>query len=258
MEIIPTQQVSAVSSVSPIVEKEDGNLALTALVPTDMQGCQTALIAWCKNKLARMEEEAKELSDAYEHAKARKWKSEPIRKHAKMAARRVVFYDKMLHALQNGFVIIPNFPVSMFATRKEEGAKLTGCYRVRAGQMIPDFVQGPDELPAGEGEYKNPQPIVTQSQPFKVTGDNIYEYVHAYPASWDEMEFPITMAKPEIMQATDRAMALKVFDEIGILPAETKAQARAKGDPIIVGRLHDPRGRVVTFMLAWHLDTRQL
>lgn len=83
-----------------------------------------------------------------------------------------------------------------------------------------------------------------------------------YPAEWREVDFPITMAKPEIMQATTRAMALKIFDQFGILPAEAnRTGPRPKGDPLVVAQIIDPRptsDRRVTFMIAWHLDTRVL
>jgi len=65
------------------------------------------------------------------------------------------------------------------------------------------------------------------------------------------------MAKPRIMEATSRAMALKIFDDFGILPAQRK------GDPMIIARIIDPRSRSysdkhVSFLITWHLDTRTL
>ncbi|NIN69677.1 MAG: hypothetical protein GTO63_34330 [Anaerolineae bacterium] len=78
------------------------------------------------------------------------------------------------------------------------------------------------------------------------------------------------------MKATSRAMALKIFDEIGVLPSETpkgRAQTRdrrqlvrsgsMRGDPILVGRLLDPRGtkrnpKVMNFIIGWRLDTSTL
>jgi hypothetical protein len=72
-----------------------------------------------------------------------------------------------------------------------------------------------------------------------------------------EIDFPVTMTKAHIMQAVDRAMAIKIFDDFGCLPGHHK-----KRDPIIVGRLRDPRPaswtnpqRWISFILAWHLDT---
>lgn len=67
------------------------------------------------------------------------------------------------------------------------------------------------------------------------------------------------MAKPQIMEATGQAMAAKIFDELGILP-----DPKPKKDPMIIGTIIDPRGvygrerRRVSFIIAWHLNVRDL
>lgn len=65
------------------------------------------------------------------------------------------------------------------------------------------------------------------------------------------------MSKPKIMEATTRAMALKIFDDFGILPEERKQ------DPLIIARIRDPRStaynhRFVSFIIAWNLNTSTL
>jgi hypothetical protein len=59
------------------------------------------------------------------------------------------------------------------------------------------------------------------------------------------------------MSATAEAIALKIFDEIGSLP-----KRRRKGDPIVVGRIcggfGDADRKVITFLIAWYVDTREL
>lgn len=243
---------------SPIVLKEGGNIACTALVPEQMTQCQDALTHWCELKIESMQAETKELMEAYTHAKERKWKTGTLKKHADLAASRVTFYEKMLGALRNGYVIVPNFPVSVFAIRTdEERPKVMDYNWVRVGNTMPTQEQEAPQLEAGEGEYKNPFPHVFSGWSTHKDSNGV-EYSRPAVGGWQEMNFPVTMAKPEIMRAADRTMALKLFDDLGILPAQTAATRRAKGDPIIVGRLHDPRGRIVTFMIAWHLDTRVL
>jgi hypothetical protein len=57
------------------------------------------------------------------------------------------------------------------------------------------------------------------------------------------------------MQATSRAMALEIFDEIGVFPPTKKE------DPVIIGRVnlnHKGMKRTVSFMIAWHLNTNQI
>jgi hypothetical protein len=51
-------------------------------------------------------------------------------------------------------------------------------------------------------------------------------------------------------------MALKIFDQIGIVDASV-------GDPMILAQMIDPRPpvyarRLVSFLIAWHLNTRDL
>lgn len=235
---------------SQIVPKEDGNVAVTAFEPNDMPRCQEALKAWARNKVLTLDSDVEELQQALDHAKAKKWKISTFQRHLGIARKRVEFYRKVMLALEAGYVIVPNFPVQAFAIRTDKG--------VKGGSQIinwrkGDFKQETPSLPVDEGEYKNPFPVVHHRQVIK----DAKEQTLQWPYDWDEMDFPLSMAKGEIMEATDRAMALKIFDEIGILP-----KAR-KEDPIIVGQVHlkGPCGyatKTVTFMVAWHLDTRVL
>jgi hypothetical protein len=77
---------------------------------------------------------------------------------------------------------------------------------------------------------------------------------HYRPTEFVAADFPFKLAKAEIMEATRAALALKVFDRMGALPA-----ARAP-DPIICGEILLPhrKGQVVTFFVSWWLDTTTL
>jgi len=61
------------------------------------------------------------------------------------------------------------------------------------------------------------------------------------------------------MAATNRAMALKIFDQFGVLFPQA-----AKADPLICAEILDPRPtgygvpKRVTFIIGWHLNTRDL
>lgn len=74
------------------------------------------------------------------------------------------------------------------------------------------------------------------------------------PASYsmDNPEFPLVMARVQCIEATSAAMEHKFFDDIAIYPA------RAKKDPVIIGRIHDPRGRVLNFLISWRIDKRDI
>ena len=83
--------------------------------------------------------------------------------------------------------------------------------------------------------------------------------------AFEDVEFPLDLAKPELMRITSEAMALKLFDEIGVLRVQRDDTAVAKGDPVILGRIIHPVGRDynsartrLTFFIGWYVDTRDL
>ena len=223
-----------------------------------MLHANTALIAWCDQKITSLEAESKELREAYEHAKSRKWATGTLKKHADMALKRVEFFSKMRSALVEGYYIVPNFPVSMFAIRTDRKKPLRMWAHSRNTWGVTSHVQESSGLPQGEGIYKNPDPEVRTA--WDRTDEHPEGVAHWAEAWKDEIEFPLSMAKPQIMEATSRAMALNIFDEFGILPEDAKV-TRKRQDPLIVGRILDPRStkydrKVLTFVIAWFLDTR--
>lgn len=223
-----------------------------------MAQSQEALIAWAKSKVATQQAEADELRASYQHAVDRKWKSGTLKKHANLSARRVVFYQKLLKALEAGYIIVPSFPVEVFAVRTEKGGPTT--YFTTSTSKWPsrrEEVAG--TLPSGAGAYQNPVQNVYVGKTAEKSESGQELWYHFGAEAWNEMEFPLNMAKPNIMEATSRAMALKLFDDLGVLPG-----TRRNVDPIIVGRIRDPRvphkfaPRMVSFIIAWHLDTATL
>ncbi len=229
------------------------DVQLTATEPDEIASAQQALIMWTTQKILALRREQKDLQDAYEHAVSQKWASGTLKRHALLAAKRIEFYDKMKAALEHGYVIIPNFPVTVFAIRTNKDKPL----KMLTDSWGDSHEQKAEMLPAQEGEYKNPFPKVWQRELQKGTKENNWKSITEYYAddNWKDLEFPVSMSKVRIMEATTHAMALKLFDDFGIMPE------RKKEDPIIVARLLDPRStrynrRFVTFMVAWHLNTR--
>lgn len=250
-----------VSAKNAAVEYLEGDqLALTAVASGELADCQAALIQWTERKIQQLKNEHAELHGAYDHAVKHKWKSGTLKKHAEMVLKRVTFYDKMLAALRAGYCIVPNFPVTLIAIRtgKDKPAKMMTT------SSWDDFQQPAQVLPQGVGVYKNPNPTVRKGwERTKITAEGKTVKVNDYWAeAWQAMDFPVNMAKLYVMEAATRAMGLKLFDEIGLFPEDYKRNP----DPVLVGRLIDPRGdrhrwrhtRVVSFMLAWHVDTRTL
>lgn len=221
---------------------------LTAMIPQEMVNAQQQLITWCDSKLYVLKLELKDLSEATDHAKKMKWKFSTLQSQVTKSLKRISYYEKIKAALLEGYYIVPNFPISMFAIRTKKNYP----EKDYSNSYWDNHEQESQELKIDSGDYKNPFPI-SYTKTFKdEKGEEKKQY---YAGAWDDFEFPVTMAKPSIMQATSRAMALKIFDQIGIMPAEKKQ------DPVIIGQIKLKTSysfKVVSFMIAWHLNTNVL
>lgn len=245
------------SAPSPIHETASGDLMLTAVGPGDMSQCQSALILWTEKKVAALKADQYELLAEVEVAKRRKWKWTIYQAHADKLGKRIVFYEKMRAALVEGYCIVPNFPVSLFAIRTDRKNPLKMWTNKSWNSK---FIQDAKALPAGEGEYKSPNPVVMEGRSYEVTlkDGSKQTLQNAWADSWDGLEFPANMAKLEIMEAAERAMALKIFDEICMFPSDRQRHP----DPVLFGTIIDKRNSYtvhrVSFMIGWHLNTKTL
>lgn len=224
-----------------------GNIELSATLPSEMVLAQNQLIDWCKNKIGIVRAESNELKEAYDIAFDKKWNSVVLKKHYLKSVKKISYYEKILSALEAGYYIIPNFQIDLFAIKTDrDNPKSTMSYWA-------DHRQEARELAIQEGEYKNPFPRVSRHSRTLSDGK---EKTWSTADDWKDINFPISMAKPFIMEATSKAMALKIFDEIGIVPHERKE------DPIIIGRIfikeNNYKTKRVSFMIAWHLNTNVL
>jgi hypothetical protein len=228
--------------------QEVKDLELTATVPAEMVASQTQLIAWCDKKILAAQAESQELGEEVEHAKKNKWKAGTLQTQHNRSIRRVQYYEKIKAALEAGYYIVPNFPIEMFAIRKQHGRKPRGW----SNNKWASHQQEAAELPAGAGDYKNPFPLVIRESEELPNGTFKSS---SYPTEWDDFEFPINMAKPKIMSITQTALAMKVFDRVGVMPSVR----RRKEDPVIIGQIVHKQGglseKVISFMIAWHLNT---
>lgn len=226
---------------------------LVALSPSDMPAAQTALVAWCDRKIEQVQGIVADLKHNFAIATKNRWS--PRHTLAKAITReeqRIAFYGKIKAAVEAGYLIIPNFPVDAFAVRVREGSKprwMQGEWRTN---RLVDAQ--PQALPAGEGHYVDDQKVV---EDHSHTDPNGKAHRHLTTNAYDEdIDFPLVDVKPVILQAAERAMALRIFDSIGVV------RERKKEDPILVGTVYDHSGRDkqkrVTFFLAWWLDLESL
>lgn len=244
----------AIATVSPTTAMKTAgpsDLELTATQSDDMAHCQSVMIEWAAQKIFACEADELELKTAYEHAVNHKWKSCVLQRHWKKAEGRTEFYRKFKAALEAGYVIVPNFPVTVFLIRTDHKRPFR---MLTNGDWSYDLRQKSNVLPAGEGDYKNPLPDVFRRRISASTDKNPQATtVQQWAEKWKDIDFPINMAKPQLMEATTRAMALNIFDEFGVLPSPYK-----KEDPMIVGRILRKDGHAISFMIVWYLNTRDL
>jgi hypothetical protein len=221
------------------------DIAVTALHPIQMQQSQQQLIEWCHEKIKATLVEAQEMQEAYEKAKKNKWKTDVLHRHAGLARKRHEYFIKIHAALMEGYYIVPNFPIQTFVIKTRLKAPR---YQNKGGSWYINSEKA-EELPLGIGEYQNPSiPIVEHH-------DVVDGKTHTHATSGNyfyDVEFPINMAKPMIMDAAAKAMREKIFDQMGVLPDFQK-----KKDPLIIGQILG-HNKIVSFMVAWHLNTNVL
>lgn len=256
------------TAVAPDVSE---NLHLVARTPDEMRIAQGQLAQWFENKKTILMRDAVELEESRDIAKRNGWKTEAtLAKHARLARRRIEFYDKCQQAVASGYAIVPNFDVDLFAIRT---ARSSPRPNESTSRWNTEAEQGSEGPPAGVGELVAAKPLAEavrrqpqtnyKGEPIKDDQGKVKTQPVFRATEFDEeIDFPIAVARPEIMTATQAAMALEIFDEFGVQAGATQ-QSRMRGDPLVVGRIIDPRSTTynrkwVTFLIAWYVNTADL
>lgn len=238
--------------VETIVEQAD-EFTVFATNPADMVGAQRSMILWCARKIQSEKIEMAEAQSNLDAAKVHKWSPTAWAKQVKLRLDKIECYRKIKIALEAGYYIVPPFPVDTFAIRVKDHASPKGDWSTaRLGRW---HQQKAKMLPVGDGKYVSPAPLMRKRNFIQKMKDGTDRAIEKWqPSEFRLADFPFKLAKAEIMEATRAAMALKVFDRMGALPA-----ARAP-DPIICGEILLPhrKGQAVTFFVSWWLDTRTL
>ena len=244
-----------------------GNLVLVARDAGEMARSQQSLSGWFRAKEQLVAREVRDLEMCVEEGERSKMNVAPLKKLLKQAEGRRQFYERCAIANENGFCVVPNMPGEIFAIRTERKRPIG--HDTRRDWIPAAPPQGPTRSPAGEGEYVSPIPSEdVRSRDAKDAAGNPVTVFTTWADDWQEVEFPISVAKPEIMSETARAMALKVFDELVIVQGTEAEQSTARrrnitrrGDPIVLGVCHlreKSRLHQVSFLIGWYLDTRTL
>lgn len=226
---------------------------LVARNPVEMQEARTGLIGWLTAKVASVSAEMQDYQESLEQAVKNKWSAKGLKKAISSAFYRREFYSKTLEAVEAGFTIVPEFPIDVFAIRVDRGSP-EGPIRTSSWNKASADAETCDILPAGAGGYVSPTPKTLHWKETRLDNQGKEIKINlVQPTALQAVEFPIRSARAEVMSATAEAMALKVFDEIGICPQTRKA------DPLIIGRILLPDSlKTVNFLIAWHLNLNEL
>jgi hypothetical protein len=198
-------------------------------------------------------------------AKKNRWSRGGLIKAVASAKKRIQYYQKIRKAVSLGYLIIPNFPIEVIAVRVDRHSPRWkyGTWPSQVNEAKPDI------LPADTGRYVDEMLAVRDLTHEVSDGKGGSRTVHQARSDQyiEEVDFPVVMVKPQILEATSTAMQHFLFDRIGIAHhgGGTVSRARRTSDPIVCGQILDPTRKVgykdpwlVTFFIAWWLDTRSL
>lgn len=252
---------------------------LVARNPVEMEAARGDMKAWLEQKLSILERDIIEANAALNEARKNGWATAALTSARNRAVDDETFYNKILMAVEAGHTIIPEFPISIFAVRLGEADKresntfngVTNGEHTYLGRPVQT-----DCAPAGAGEYRNPQPE---------TVDRVRENTRATPENKESryftsvtrtgrpagpISFPPQTARSSIMQATAEAMRDKTFDQFGVCfpifavqsSRQVQTTAARPGDPLVIGQVVHKRvgskQKVVSFIIAWHLNLNEL
>lgn len=234
-----------------------------AVNATEMAESKSQIKLFLEEKVAEIGLELAEMTAALEVAILRKWAHLPLKNQVRRIGKRKLYYDKLLAAMNAGFVIVPNMAVDVFAIRRQDddpswsydhGSSKHG-FNSASPTVADDKAQ---ELAIGVGDYQSPLVEFSETRRIEGEGENKIYHVTQKSEGFKDIEFPLAAAHPVVMNATNRAMVMKIFDRIGIVP---QTHRRLRGDPIILGQIVMRNGyteKVASFLIAWHLDMRTL
>jgi hypothetical protein len=225
------------------------DITVFATKPHEMVAAQSEMVLWAAGKVAEVKADLADAAAGFEIATANGWNTDAAGRLLNKATKMVTFYEKIEAALQSGYYIVPPFPIDVFTirTNRKKPAKKDSTYRWDR------HLQNAQLLPIGEGRYVSDAPTVFQ-RTYPAIEPGKQPVTNYFAEEFRDVAFPFGLAKPQVMEATAAAMALKVFDRLGVLPATRKP------DPIICGQILKPDQyrTAVTFFVAWWLDTKTL
>lgn len=226
---------------------------LVALDPHQMAGAQTSLIEWCNGKIGSLKSEMIQAQGILTALRSANMSDARGRRLVTSINKRAAFYEKVKAALEAGYYILPPIPHQTFAIRSSR--ELPPPNR-QSGHTWKADEPTPPTLPVGEGENHNATVERTHVDTYETKdskGNVVTKHVYENTA-WKDIEFPFFPVKPEIIQATGKALSKKIFDWLGVAPEYRTT------DPMVIGCIrHWKAGqKPLHFFVAWWLDTDTL
>ena len=270
--VVPAEEkVEVPPKEEPEEETVETSLVLVARNPNEMQKAQAGLREWAEKKVIEVRESYEDLKQNYEVSVKNKWKTSALKRLTLLAKQKLEYYEKAKAAIDEGYCLVPNFPMDVFAIRTSQ-TKPPKFKRETNPELSWDTTPNPatvatDSPPPGEGRYVGDVTTDSHNVVAVPQKDDTKKLVRKTEAiSFSSIEFPMIATKPILLDATSQAMALKIFDEIGILPARKghflgNRRTPAGRDPMIVGRIVRKIGyqeHAMSFLIAWFVDTREL
>lgn len=234
-------------------------LVVLAKNRAEMMEAQTQSVGWAFNKVQHARAVLAEAETNLNIAAENMWNTSGWKKTLKREKKRVQYYEKIHAALEAGYVIIPNFPIDVFAVRTQRNYPLKH-YSTSWSQ---DRDHKSEALALGEGDHVDSVTHQSmQTYPPGTFGESQkYDRNYYWADDFKDVDFPIKGVKPAILEETSKALLLKIFDEVGCTPGRNIRQQETrfnlKADPMVVGRILFKDGgkeKAVSFLVTWWLD----
>lgn len=234
-----------------LVEREQ---VVMARNPEELNIAQQQMVVWADNRIADARDELRDLEANLLLAQQNDWQPGNWKRQMGRVKDTIIYYGKVRAALLEGYCIVPNFPIDVFAvkTRKKKPNKVSESSTWRGGPTLPDM--RPDKSPVGEGDYVAPETLNDTWEEEHDDEKNEGKTKTWFCATASEMrapEFPFTLVKPEILEDVSFAKTIRIFDELGVMPERRR---RSGGDPVVIGRIRMSNSwssRTMCFLLSW-------
>jgi len=230
------------------------NELVVANGPMALQSAHHDIGEWVGGKIGLANAELDEIEKAIATAIERKWATKDIKRRETALKKYKSFLEKIAGAVSAGYAIVPNFDMDVLAVRTNgqiPGAESTDRPRIGAAK-----------LPIGKGEYVSPEPEMCSWQQDYTDCKGVAKTRTMFSVTANApVAVPFVLMEKTLADVLHKAMQEKLFDEIGIV------NARRKGDPVLVGRIHHPKHqstrwwdnrKAVSFFIGWWFDTSAL